>query len=159
MDGEEPILYLLTLTLQKMWNKLNYFLFIIFLFACEKAEDPVVPHNPGNVETAIVELGSLYDIQVFYDLETNQIMGQNQRSEWDISLEGSLDGAHILLNSSVLSYAAIIENISFELVQDTLNLDWKWDSPNGDLQELALPPFSFFEESVSELFKVKSCKF
>ena len=123
-------------------------LIIGFLFlGCEKPEEPVLPHETGESITSVIDIGSDYSKQSFFDLYSNQIVAENIRSNWDLSFECGLLGRHIFLNSSLLQYASYTEESNFLAVEDTINAIWKWDYPEGDFQNNALPVFEFNELS------------
>lgn len=119
----------------------------IFFLGCEKPEEPVLPHETGESITSVIDIGSDYAKQSFFDLYSNQIVAENVRSNWDLSFECGLLGRHILLNSSLLQYASYTEESNFLAVEDTINAIWKWDYPEGDFQNNALPFFEFNELS------------
>ena len=119
----------------------------VFFLGCEKPEKPVVPHETGESITSLIELGSDYSKQYFFDLYSDQIVAENFRSTWDLSFECGALGNHIILNSSLLQYAAYTEYSNFLFVSDTVNSIWKWDDPKGNFQNTALPAFEFNESS------------
>ena len=142
--------------------KIPYYLiftFLIVFFSCEKAEMPVniegctdpaasnfnqyanISNNTiCNYEsfTKTIHLNSDYRYQVFYNINNNMIVSTNLKTDWDLSFENGDEGYRISINSSTLSQIAIVNNIEFENVDNTLNLIWKWDNPNGDLDSTAI---------------------
>ncbi len=72
----------------------------LFLSSCKKDELPVPKHLAGNVITSTANLESTYKWQIYYDLETNTVVGQNPKALWDLGFETSTDGFHVILNTS-----------------------------------------------------------
>ena len=98
-------------------------LFISFT-SCEKNEIPVniagctdelasnfnqyanIPDNSTcNYEsfTKTIPLTSDYRYQIYYEINSNSIVNENLKTDWDIALENNLDGYHIIINSSTFS--------------------------------------------------------
>ena len=105
--------------------------------SCLKEEIPIEPQiRTANVSQ--VNMGSDYGLQIYFNLENNSIVKQNIKTDWDIAFESSIDGWHIILNSSVASSVANTENTNFNSVIDTTGTNWKWDVPNGNLDSTAI---------------------
>ena len=112
---------------------------IVFLFGCEKEELPIAINYPEIFSTQI-SLESDYRNQVFYNISSDLITSQNIKTDWDICFENSLEGYHVMINSSTFSSVASLENIGFTDLNSISpnSLTWKWDNPNGDLDSLAI---------------------
>ena len=109
----------------------------IVFFSCEQQELPIAPHNSGEIKIQQIDMSSDYRYQVFYDLGTSSSISQNLKVSWDLQFESSVDGFHILLNSSTFSALSYIDNLSFSDTITTSNLIWNWDNPNGNLDSSA----------------------
>lgn len=114
--------------------------FIFLLFSCKKAELPVPAHDPGNVTTTTVNMESNYKWQLFYDLKTNNVVGQNLKTSWDLGFEATENGYRIILNTSKAMFARNTGNINFTSITDTIGfaLNKKWDEPSGNLDSTAI---------------------
>ncbi|GAA4460681.1 hypothetical protein GCM10023093_03730 [Nemorincola caseinilytica] len=91
-----------------VWKELLYRSVIVSLFfmaSCTRGELPIEPHASGNVTKAGVDLDPTYKYQVYYDLRTNTVVGRNIKSVWDIGLETTADGYHVVLNGSKAMFA------------------------------------------------------
>ncbi len=112
----------------------------LFLFACLKKEIAVPKHDPGDVITASVNIGSDYKWQIYYNLETNSVVGQNVKTAWDLAFENGTSGNHILLNGSKLMFAYNTGNTNFAAVTDTNGFtpNSKCDYHTGDLTKTAI---------------------
>ena len=111
--------------------------FTIIYSSCLKEEIPIEPQiRTANVSQ--VNMGSDYGLQIYFNLENNSIVKQNIKTDWDIAFESSIDGWHIILNSSVASSAANTGNTNFTATTDTSGTQWNWDIPNGNLDSTAI---------------------
>ncbi|MDR3679291.1 MAG: HmuY family protein [Flavipsychrobacter sp.] len=114
----------------------------VFLLSCEKKELPVKAHDQGNVITSTVDMGTPYKWQVYFNLRTNTVVGQNLKTAWDISCEASQSGYHITLNASKAMFAfkttkTVLTSVSNS---DTLGfaINKKWDAPSGNMDSTAI---------------------
>lgn len=117
-------------------------LLLIIFCSCEKKELPVKPHDPGNTTTATVNMGSPYKWQVYFSLRTNSIVGQNDKTAWDIGCEPTTGGYHIVLNSSKSMFAFNTRNTNFSAVTAADSNGFAagkiWDAPSGNLDSTAI---------------------
>ena len=79
-----------------------YIFFFIFTISCEQEELPISPHQTGDVLVQQIEMLQDYRYQVFYNLENNEIISENLKTDWDLGFENTPNGFHIVLNSSTL---------------------------------------------------------
>lgn len=108
---------------------------LVGLSSCLKKEIPVAKHEAGDVITSQVSLSSDYRYQAFYDLETNQYVKQNLKTDW--SLGFSSTNASIILNTS-LAMAVGKSTQVFEAISDTTGLTWSYDKSSGYLDSTAI---------------------
>lgn len=113
---------------------------VMILSSCVKEELPVPKHDPGNIITNSVNMGSNYKWQVYFNLKNNTVVGQNLKTIWDLGFETSSDGYRIILNSSKAMYAAKTNQTDFSLVTDTVGFSAfkNFDSPTGDMEQTAI---------------------
>lgn len=115
---------------------------IIGLGSCMRDELPVKPHESGNVTAASVDMDATYKYQVYYDLRTNTVVGRNEKTIWDIGLETTVDGYHVVMNSAKAMYAMATNKTDFAAVTtaDTLRFAThsKWDAFNGSMDSTAI---------------------
>lgn len=116
------------------------FLFAFILFSCEKAELPIPGHNSGNITTSTSNMGTDYRYQLYYNLETNQIVSQVIKTSWDLGFETSESGYRIILNSSKAMFAFNTGETDFENVIDTSGFmaNRVWDDPTGNMDLTAI---------------------
>lgn len=116
------------------------FAFVFLLNSCKKEELPVPAHDPGNVITATVNMEANYKWQIYYDLKTNSVVGQNLKTAWDLGFEATPTGYRIILNTSKAMFARNTGNTNFTDITDTLGFSAskKWDEPSGNLDSTAI---------------------
>lgn len=119
-------------------NTLILIVISFFFVACEKEEIPIKAHDPGDVITNSVSMDPLYKNQLFFDLETNSMIKQNHKTDWDLGFETSITGNKVILNTSKLMYAANTQQTNFSSIVDTVGLTFMWDAASGDLDSTAI---------------------
>ncbi len=109
-------------------------------FSCKKEELPVPKHEAGDVITASVNMDVSYKWQIYYDLNTNTVVGQNLKTAWDLAFETNANGFHVVLNSSKVMFAYNTNIVNFSTVTDTIGfaVNKKWDAPTGNLDSTAI---------------------
>jgi len=106
------------------------YIFLLVLFSCEKEELPIQPHSPGNTEVNQIPLLTDYSRQVFYNLNQNEIVSENTKTDWDLLFFQNGDEHHIILNSSTYAKSASLD-IEFDVEINISDLDFICDSPEG----------------------------
>lgn len=123
-------------------KKLTYIisLLVILFSSCKKDELPVPKHDPGNVITSTVNIDATYKWQIYFDLKTNSVVGQNLKTVWDLGFENGASGFHVILNSSKFMFAYNTGSTNFTSITDTSGfaLNKKLDSPTGSLDSTAI---------------------
>lgn len=110
---------------------LYFVVFTFFLFSCEQNEIPIDQHLPGEIISTQINLGQNYSQQVFYNLENNSIVSNNEKNKWDLAFECSELGWRIIINSATFSQLAKISSTDFNIDINLNNLNWSWDNPKG----------------------------
>lgn len=109
--------------------------------ACFKKElpvpKPVSAQVPGATTSQVV-IGSDYANQIYYDLETNTIIRQNNREVWDLAFEAGDNGFHVLLNESRVMAAAISPETDITALTSDAGLTYTWDYHTGNLDSTAI---------------------
>jgi hypothetical protein len=111
---------------------------LFLLSSCEKAELPVPAHNPGSIITTSVFMESDYRNQLFFDLETNSLVKQNRKTDWDLGFETSATGRNVILNSAKLMFAANTQQSNFTSVNSSSGYTFNIDMPSGNLDSTAI---------------------
>ena len=111
----------------------------MFVFiSCEKEELPLSAPQPGNIETKIIEIGYPYLYQVYYDCGSNSVVSTNTKYDWDLALESSPEGYHIMLNTAKGMLISNEGGKSFAQVNTLDGVKWLWDSSTGNLDSTAI---------------------
>ena len=119
-------------------NFIIKFFILLFFISCEKDEIPINPHQSGKINTEQVGMGANYRYQVFYNLKNNNITSTNLKNDWDLGFESQKKGWRVIINSSLFSKISIVENTDFEDVTSSVNLNWNYDNPSGNLDSTAI---------------------
>ena len=110
---------------------------IVLFISCIK-EIPIEPHTQGEINLGSVDMGNDYNHQIFYSLSENEIVKQNLETQWDIAFECRENGWHVILNSSLSGAVYNSNETEFSSVTNISgNENWKYDSPNGNLDSTA----------------------
>lgn len=117
-------------------------LFALFLFSCEKEEQPIKPYDRGDVLVRTINTGNNgdYSKQLFYDIETNTVVKTVNRTSWDLGFSSNTFLPHIILNSSNKMEAAELNTTNFDSITsvNTTSLNFTWDHSSGLKDSLAL---------------------
>ena len=118
-------------------KKLNIIYVFIFLLGCEQNEIPIKQHSSGNITSKQINMGSSYSQQIFYNLNDNTVITENEKTDWDLAFESSSKGWNIIINSSTFSQLAELSDINFNDHISVNNLNWRYDNPLGIRDETA----------------------
>lgn len=110
----------------------------VFLSSCMKEEQPIQPHEPGELETNQVEMGIYYPDQVWFDMETGMEVARNHKTDWDLAFENNTPGWRITMNSALNARLAKTGTTDITQVTDTTGADWLWDEFSGNLDSTAM---------------------
>jgi len=123
-------------------KKNTAFLFAILfigLTACEEPDTPISPNTPSEAIADDVEMGSDYDLQIFYDLGTASEVASSSRTDWDLGFESTPNGDHVILNSSRRMRALNTGDTDFATTYQVDGTEeWIWDHPTGSLNLTAI---------------------
>lgn len=108
-----------------------------FLFlACEKAEIPV--QKPiGEAATIQVEMGADYGNQLFFSIETKEVVRINHRETWDLGFENGETGRHIIVNGSKMMSCAATTINDLTQINSASGWEFAYDQPGGNLDSTA----------------------
>lgn len=106
--------------------------------SCFKEDQPIPPHQIGNVITDTIEMTQNYVNQVYFDLGTGKVVATNVRTNSDIGFECSHNGWVVLLNTANFMKVADLGVVPFGQAQDTTHLIWRFDKSDGNLDSLGI---------------------
>ena len=112
---------------------------ITALFGCMKEEIPVPITARGDLNTKQIQMGSEYKYRMYYDLETDSIIDQHLKTDWDLGFECNDEGWHVTLNTSKLMTATRTSFYNICDVLDTNDIEgWQYDEVSGNLDSTAI---------------------
>jgi hypothetical protein len=120
--------------LQSIWVIL--LLVSFFLSGCFEKDTPVPAYQWDGPSFQMTK--SIYDYQVFYQLEGNKEVTSCPNDAWDLAFESSKDGFHIRINSG--NYLGIAGTGTDKFTSEFQNgiLEYKFDNPNGNPDSTAV---------------------
>ncbi len=110
----------------------------LFFLSCEKEEIPIEPRPDSAYITSVQDIGSDYDQQIFFDLNTNSEVLVQSRYLYDLKWNCADTNDHLLLNTSVAMGAVFLPNESFNATVSLSQLVFFPDSPSGNQDSLIL---------------------
>ena len=110
----------------------------IILSSCFEKDKMLPVPIPGEAQTVVIPLTNYYTNQVYFNLESGEMTGINNRSDFDLNFICDENSTIIRLNTSNFCLAAITQHEKFEDVSDTIGLDWRFDGSSGDVDSLAI---------------------
>jgi len=113
---------------------------VLLASSCEKKESPVTLPPVGTSQHSTVEMGENYRNQLFFDIESGQVVYTNDLLNWDLAFEASAAGYHVYMNGGKFvliaitgdtSFAAVNSNSYVNLLNNQNDGAWKFDFPCG----------------------------
>lgn len=124
---------------------MKYFFYLalslaFFCTSCDKEELPALAHAAGSDLSATVDMNADYRYQIYYDLETNTVVGQVPKTAWDLGFETDANGFHVIVNSAKAMYAFNTGDTAFVSLTDTSGFaaGKMWDAISGNLDSTAI---------------------
>lgn len=106
---------------------------ILALTSCFKEDERVIPYIPGDVETVVITMEEDYKWMSFFKLATGEITDSSNKYIWDIAVSCRENDYTLHLNTSIFMKVAHTGSYNFDSVYTTNdNLEWKFDSSDGD---------------------------
>lgn len=116
----------------------------LLLTACEKDEIAIEKHQIGDISTTAIVMEPDYRYQVYFDLGTGEEVMRNLKTSWDLGFEASNEGNHIILNTAKGMQLMHTGDMDFDAVTEIPNALWRYDTPEGDLNETAFGDWADF---------------
>lgn len=108
-------------------------LFMAFSFqSCFKEDEMVTPHPRGDVKTDTIPMTENYLYQVYYSLDSGEIISANVKTLFDLGFECNQPGWHVILNSSNFMKVTDLGSVPFGSAYDTTGLHMKFDKSDGN---------------------------
>jgi len=135
-------------------DKIRYSIVLLclsLLTGCFPKEDLVVP-----LDIDIVEIPySMYDTQIWYNLQSMTIVSHNSFTEWDLGFESNGNGHHIILNTSRFMHAGNTGSSDFNGITSNICDTMVYDDSKGDLNKTAIGEWADFSDTLNPVFPKK----
>lgn len=115
-----------------------FLLLLILLNSCFKEDEAVTPFDRGDRQTDTIAMHHDYSMQVYFDLDSDKVVSQNHKVDYDLAFESTDDGHHILLNTATFMQIAQTGTTDFESVTSSSGLDFSFDPSSGNLDSTAI---------------------
>lgn len=108
--------------------------------SCRKKELPVQKPDTGSLITTVVSVGTAYQKTVYFDLGTNQNVGESSKLDWDLAFSCDPDQTYITMNGGKVMLATKISNQTFEQISSAtiLTTAGRCDNANGAINEMVI---------------------
>ncbi len=111
--------------------------FLMGITSCFKEDVKIAPHPVDTTKVEMISMTQYYDAQIYFNLMTGEQVSRNLKSDCDLLFSSVDTGFVIKLNTASFMMAAETQSRQFELVTDTLGLQWRFDASSGDPDSLA----------------------
>jgi hypothetical protein len=121
-------------------TRIVFMMLTLAIVACQPDELALEPRKPGNIFQAMVNVGSDYKWQVYYNLQNNVEVKRILKTDWDLAFDTDPNSQIVFLNSAKLMFAAQTNKQHLEDVNDTLGLgaDMRFDVSSGNKDSTAI---------------------
>jgi hypothetical protein len=121
---------------------------LLLLTGCFREDEKLVPTVMDIVEIPY----SMYDYQIWYNLQNKSVVSYNLFSEWDLGFESSGTDHRIILNTSRFMHAGNTESTDFKGITTNICDTMLFDDSTGDLSKTAIGKWADFTNPVSPVF-------
>lgn len=108
------------------------------LSSCFKEDDPIQPHPKPDAKVEVIPLTQYYIYQIYFDLASGEMVGTNEKIDFDLSFACDDTATAIRLNTSTFMSAVLTPYPDFEQANDTSGVKWKFDKSDGNPDSTAL---------------------
>jgi hypothetical protein len=124
---------------------------LLLLTSCFREDFPVIPSTIDIVEIPY----SMYDYQIWYNLQNKSATSSNSFNEWDLGFESNGSGHHIILNSSRFMHAGNTGSTDFLGITSNRSDTLIFDDSSGDLNKTAIGKWADFTDPANPVFPKK----
>lgn len=105
----------------------------ILLISCFKEDERVFPYVPGDVETVTIVMMEDYRFQSFFSFNENMVIDSVNKYSWHLALSCADGDFTLHPNTSLFMKVAHTGSYNFDSSYTiNPNLEWKFDSSDGD---------------------------
>jgi hypothetical protein len=120
-----------------------YALLFLVMLSCIPDENPVKPFDRGGVVESTVGIGPYYGEQIYFSLEKDSILKQNNIVDWDLGFACQSGRYEIILNFGKFMKAAVIQSGSFNdinkaMIEQIPEENWLLDNSEGKIDSTAI---------------------
>ena len=113
---------------------------LLVLTGCFREDEQVVPMSIQIVEIPY----SMYDNQIWFNLQNNSVVSHNSFSDWDLGFESTGSGHHIILNTSRFMHAGNTKSTDFKGITTNVCDTMIYDDSAGDMSKTAIGKWADF---------------
>lgn len=110
-----------------------------FLSSCFKEDERIEPYDRGEKISATLAMTQTYKYQLYYNLNQMAMVSTNNKNDFDLVFDNSLNGFQVFLNTASFSQAAATGKFKMEDVSSSGGLAWRFDASSGNVDSLAFP--------------------
>jgi HmuY protein len=105
---------------------------LLSITSCLKEENPIQPSLQGNLSIRTINLNQDYKYQVYYNIDKDSIISQNDKSDWDLAFEANTEGSKVYLNPAKFMSAQNTNQEDILSLKDTIGfaINKKVDAAN-----------------------------
>ena len=105
-------------------------LIALLLVGCIEKEIPVAPHEAGDVIISEAIMGDGYENQLYFSLESKEVVASNLMTDWDIAFRSAHSGPQMMLNSGRF--------MKLGVYSEGEDIQWHHENSQGAFYETAL---------------------
>ncbi len=111
---------------------------MMLLTSCFKEDIRIPPYDRGNKITMVAPMTQNYKYQIYVNLDQQQIVSTNHKSDFDLVFENTTDGHRVLLNTANFMTVAATGKYDMSEVTSFAGLDFRFDPSSGNRDSLAI---------------------
>ncbi len=114
------------------------FLITLTFHSCFKKDEMIAPYPRGNVSIDTIQMTKTYLNQVYFRLDSGEVVSSDIKTSFDLGFECSPTGWHILLNTSDFMKVADLGTAILGQQYSTEGLKWMFDKSDGNPDSIAI---------------------
>ena len=134
-------------------RNMNHLVYIIIdstilLFCCFEQDQRVIYIPINEIEIP----NFMYEDQIYFNITDQSIVSTNHYSDWDLGLESSEDGFHIILNYARYMYAGNTYRTDFQNIKSNVASVMAFDASTGNLDSTILSEWADFSDQQNPVY-------
>lgn len=111
---------------------------LFILTSCFKEDERIIPYDRGDKSTATIEMTQNYRYQLYFNLNSGQVISVNDKKDFDLMFDTRPDEGHILLNTANFTMATRTGKYNFSEVTSAAGLTMSFDPSTGSYDSTAI---------------------